>query len=118
VKLKYRNKIYNSERIPLFLYFKSSSARKEFANVLLKYEKLNEFKQFNLVHSILAGNTVIKDKRAPIFFSIDTKEERGVLIKGLFIVEDEDSNAMLCTPPDIKEEILQDWIEKYLDKLK
>ena len=114
--IKYKNKIYNSEDLPIFVYFKTDSNRKEFLNQLAIY-KLGDFRRITCMHSILAGNTVIKNKRAYIYFKIDEKEEKRLLQRSLWDNNDPDNNAMMCAPTDIKENNLLSWVEKYLDKL-
>ena len=117
MKVKYRNKIYNSDDIPLFFYFKDSSKKDEFIDFLANNSLINEFKQIPCIYVILAGNTVIKDKRARVYLSFDEIVEKRALQKSIFF-NPEDSNAFLCSPGDIEERNLEIWIEKHLDNLK
>lgn len=114
--IKYKNKTFSSEDLPIFVYFKTDSNRKEFLNQLVYY-KLGEFCRLTCVHSILAGNTVIKNKRAYTYFKINDKEEKRLLQRSLWDNDDPDNNAMMCAPPDIKENNLLNWVEKHLDLL-
>ena len=116
MNIKYRNKIYKSEDLPIFIFFKTDGNRKEFINILEHY-KAGTFCRINCVHSILAGNTVIKDKRSPIFFNIEDKEEKRTLQRSLFDNDVDDNNAMMCSPSDTKEDNLISWVEKNLDNL-
>lgn len=111
MKLKYRNIIYDSKDVPLFLYFLDGKQKKDFGTVLVNYN-LGEFTPFSCLHAALAGNAVIKDKRAKIYFCIDTKEEKQVIVKSIFEDRDTDNNAMICSPNDIPEESLVAWIDK------
>jgi hypothetical protein len=116
VKVKYRNKIYSSDDVPLFFYFKDSSKKDEFIDFLANNSLINEFKEIPSVYVILAGNTVIKDKRARIYISFDELIEKKSLQKSIFF-NPEDSNAFLCSPADIEERSLELWIEKNIDNL-
>lgn len=116
MNIKYRDKIYSSEDLPIFIYFKTDKNRKDFIN-LLQYYKLGTFLKVNCMHSVLAGNTVIKDKRAFIYFKIDEKEEKRTLQRSLFEHNDPDNNAMMCAPNDIDEDTLINWVQSYLDSL-
>jgi hypothetical protein len=117
VKVKYRNKIYSSEDIPIFFYFKEVSKKDEFITFLANNSLINEYKQIPAIHAILAGNTIIKDKRARIYLSFDEDIEKKVLQKSIFF-NPQDSNAFLCSPSDIEERNLEIWIEKYIDSIK
>ena len=113
--IKYRNKTYSSEDIPLFIYFKENDNQKEFLNILRTYNT-GEFCKLKCVFSILAGNTVIKDKRAPIYFCIEDDDEKRILQKSLFDNVD-DNNAMICSPPDINERVIGEWVDKNINKI-
>lgn len=113
--LKYRNKKYSSEDLPIFLYFATQANRKEFINKLAGYTP-NEFVRFDCVDIALAGNTVIKDKRAALFINLETIEEKRHIQRYMFDAE-EDSNAVISTPPDIKPRVLEEWIEKHTKDL-
>jgi hypothetical protein len=117
MKVKYRNKVYNSMDIPLFFYFKNITNKNDFINFLANNSLIKEYKRVSSVHVILAGNAVIKDKRAGIYISFDEKEEKKHLQKSIFF-NPEDSNAFLCSPPDIGERNLEVWLEKNLSNLK
>lgn len=116
MKVKYRNKIYSSEDIPLFFYFKEPSKKDDFINFLANNSLIKEFKEIPSIHVILAGNTVIKDKRARIYISFDETVEKKALQKSIFF-NPKDSNAFLCSPGDIEERNLEIWIEKHIDDL-
>ena len=116
MNIKYRNKIYSSEDIPIFVYFKTNKNREDFLN-LLQYYKLGTYCKVNCVYFVLAGKTVIKDKRAGIHFCINDKEEKKTLQRSLFNVNDTDNNAMMCAPPDIDEDNLISWVQKHLEIL-
>lgn len=117
MRIKYKNKIYSSQDIPLFFYFKESSVRDDFIKFLADNILVDDFKKSPNIPVILAGNTVIKDKRSAILISFETLEEKKALQKSIFF-NPEDSNAFLCSPPDIEERSLELWIEKYIDVLK
>ena len=116
MNIKYRNKVYSSDDIPIFIYFKTDKNREEFVN-LLQYYKLGTYCRVNCMHLVFAGKQVIKDKRAFIYFRIDEKEEKRTLQRSLFNIGDTDNNAMLCAPSDISEDNLMLWVEKHLEKL-
>ncbi len=116
MKIKYKNKIYNSDDVPLFLYFIDNNQKKDFITILANYN-VNCFKPIHCLHSILAGNTLIKDKRSKIYFCIETKDEKRLLLKNAFYNNDSDNNAMICSPNDIPEQSLIMWIEKNINKL-
>ena len=116
MNIKYRNNIYSSEDVPLFVYFKTDKNRREFINIL-QYYKVGTYCRVNCIQFILAGKAVIKDKRTPMFFCIEDKEEKRELQRSLFNAPDEDNNAMMCAPPDIDENILLKWVQKHLEEL-
>ena len=116
MNIKYRDQLYRSEDIPIFVYFKTDNNRQNFINDLNDY-KVGTFKLIKSIHSILAGNTIIRDKRAYIYFNIENIEEKKILQKSLFDSNVEGNNAMLCSPPDIDEDVLLKWVEKNLDEL-
>lgn len=116
MKLKYRNKTYSSEDVPMFLYFKTASHKRSFVTTLVGY-KLGTFTEIKDLHSALAGNVVIKDKRAKMFFCIDDKDEKDIIQKCVYEEVSSENNAIICSPPDIKEDILIEWVQKNLDKL-
>jgi hypothetical protein len=116
VNIKYRELLYKSEDVPIFVYFKTDDNRQNFINTLNEY-KVGTFKPIKGVHSILAGNTIIKDKRTNIYLNIENIEEKRVLQKNLFDNNFEENNAMLCSPPDIDEAVLLEWVQRNLDKL-
>lgn len=117
MKLKYKNKTYNSEDIPLFLYFKKYEHKKNFAVSLVNYN-IGEYVEAPHVYVAFAGNEIIKDRRSKIYYCIETREEKTVILKGMYEDKDTDNNAMVCSPPDIPEENLIQWIQKNIDKLK
>lgn len=116
MKIKYKNKIYDSSDVPLFLYFRTDTQKKDFGVLLANYS-LGEYMHFTCLHSALAGSIVIKDKRAKIYFCIDNKEEKQLLVKSVYDSRESDNNAMLCSPNDIPEESLVAWIEKNIKKI-
>lgn len=118
MKLKYRNKLYSSDDVPIFLYFRNKENRAEFANLLVQYTKLGEYIVFPCLHSALAGNTIIRDKRSSIYLCIEDAEEKRIIQKSLFDTSEVDSNAVICTPADITEEHLTAWIRKHFDDFK
>lgn len=110
--LKYKNKTYSSNDLPIFLYFKQNSNKREFIDKLAIYNKFNTFEKFTSVDVALAGNTVIKDKRSALFISLEDICEKRSLQRHIFGTS-EDSNAIISTPPDIGPRILEEWIEKH-----
>ena len=114
--LKYRNKTYSSDDLPIFLYFKDANHKNEFINNLVGYTKPKEFIRIYCVEVALAGNTVIKDKRAGLYISLETMEEKRHIQRYLYN-SNEDSNAVIATPPDIELHILENWIEKHTEGL-
>lgn len=109
--IKYKKKLYNSEDLPVLLYFKNYAKKKEFINDLSNYTVTEGFIQINSIDVILAGNTVIKDRRSAIYFSLESVEEKKSLQKQIFNTPD-DNNAIVSTPADIKLDIIEQWIEK------
>jgi len=116
VYIKYRDKTYSSTDLPIFIYFKTDKNRNDFIN-LLQYYELGTWCKVNCMYFVLAGKSVIKDKRAFIYFRIDEKEEKRTLQRSLFDTNDADNNAMMCAPDDISEEILLKWVQNHLEKL-
>lgn len=116
MKLKYKGKEYNSEDIPLFLLFKNTENKKKFVNSLANH-KIGTFTFTKDIHLVLAGNTIIKDKRAKLYFCIDEKEEKNMLSKCLFLDSESDNNSMVCAPSDIPETVIVNWIENNLEKI-
>jgi hypothetical protein len=116
VILKYKNKTYDSDDLPIFLFFKAYNNKRDFVNTLSNYNEYNKFVRFVSVDVALAGNTVIKDKRSTLYISLDSKEEKQSLQKHIFN-NDEDSNAIISTPPDISPRILEEWIERHVEHL-
>ncbi len=58
-----------------------------------------------------------KDKRSGVYISFEEIEEKRVLQKSIFF-NPRDSNAFLCSPPDIEERSLEIWLENNIDNLK
>ena len=114
--IKYKNKIYNSDDLPIFLYFKKLERKKEFIDELNSYNKPNTFVKILSIDVILAGNAVIKDKRSSVYFSLETIEEKQSLQRQIFNTP-EDSNAIISTPADIKLNIIERWIENNINHL-
>ena len=114
--LKYRNKKYSSDDVPLFLYFKSNKNKREFIDMLACYNDHKSFVPVKCVDIALAGNTVIKDKRADLYVCLPSREEKKDIQRYLFNSNDE-SNAVISTPLDIKPRILEEWISKYTKDL-
>lgn len=107
--IKYKNKTYDSEDLPILLYFKSYVRKKEFINELSNYAVSEGFVRINSIDVILAGNTVIKDKRSVTYFYLENIEEKKSLQKQIFNTP-EDNNAIISTPSDIDLEVLEKWI--------
>jgi len=116
VIIKYKNKTYSSEDLPIFLYFKRVEDKKDFINLLAIYHKPNVFVRVNSVDFVLAGNTVIKDKRSAIYINMETMGEKRHIQRYLFDSNDE-SNAVISTPPDIRPVILEEWIGRHAKDL-
>jgi len=116
VIIKYKNKTYSSEDLPIFLYFKCPKDKKDFINLLTIYHKPNIFVKINSVDFILAGNTIIKDKRSAIYINMETIDEKRHIQRYLFNSNDE-SNAVISTPPDIRPVILEEWISRHAKNL-
>jgi len=116
VDIKYKKKTYSSADLPIFLYFKSQKSKREFINDLNNYQVLGEFVVFNCIDFAIAGNTVIKDKRSNIYLSLESIEEKKHIQRYMFNSDDE-SNAVISTPPDIKPRILEEWISKHTKDL-
>jgi hypothetical protein len=108
--LKYKNKIYSSEDLPIFLFFKKLERKREFINELNNYNNPNTFVKINSVDVVLAGNTVIKDKRSYLYLSLETIKEKQSLQKQIFNTP-EDSNAIISSPVDIDLPIIEQWVE-------
>ena len=117
MRVKYKNKVYSSEDIPLFFYFKNPEDKDEFITFLATNSLINEYKKVPQVHVVLAGNAIIKDKRSGVYISFEEIEEKRVLQKSIFF-NPRDSNAFLCSPPDIEERSLEIWHENNIDNLK
>lgn len=111
--LKYKNKIYSSEDLPIFLFFKTIEHKRNFVNDLNNYNKPNTFVRFHSIDVAFAGNTVIKDRRSSLYFNLDSLEEKRSLQKHIHNTA-EDSNAIISTPADIEPRVLEQWIEKNL----
>lgn len=109
--LKYKNKIYSSNDLPIFLFFKNTENKREFINRLANYNEFNVFERFTSIDVALAGNAVIKDKRSSMFISFEDISEKRALQRHIFGTC-EDSNAIISTPPDIGPRVLEMWIEK------
>lgn len=114
--VKYKNKKYNSEDLPIFLYFNVLTKKRDFIDNLAKYKHYENFEKFSNIHAILAGNTLIKDKRFPIYLNFNSLEEKQNLQRHIFNT-DEESNAIVFSPGDIKPSILCEWIEKNINRL-
>lgn len=116
MELKYKNKVYSSEQLPIFLFFKTKKKKRDFINDLANYVTPGQFAKIQSVDVALAGSTVIKDKRSTLQFSLESLEEKRSLQVQIFNT-DEDSNAIISTPPDIKLPIIQKWIESNVHHL-
>lgn len=113
MKLKFKDKEYDSEDVPLFLMFKSSLNKKNFINSLVTY-KLGTYVNTKDIKVALAGNVCIKDKRIKLYYCIKEKEEKNMLTKCMFLDENTDNNSMVCAPSDIPETVITRWIENNL----
>ncbi len=109
--LKYRNKTYSSDDLPIFLFFRKDANKRNFINELNNYTKPDTFIKITSIDVVLAGNTIIKDKRSSLYFSLKTIEEKQCLQRQIFNTP-EDSNAIISTPADIELRIIKLWIEK------
>jgi hypothetical protein len=116
VVLKYRDKEYNSEDVPLFLMFKTLTHKKKFINSIASH-KLKTYFNTKDIQVALAGNTCLKDKRTKFYIRIDIKEEKNIISKCMFLDENTDNNSIVCAPYDIPETVIGNWIENNLQKL-
>jgi len=116
VVIKYKNKIYDSNDLPIFLYFKKNSSKRDFINTLSNYSEFKSFIRFTSIDVAIAGNTVIKDKRSSLYIKFETKMEKQSLQRHIFN-ESEDSNAIISSPGDIGPTVLGEWIERHIDHL-
>lgn len=114
--IKYKNKEYSSEDLPIFLFFKKLDRKKEFINELNNYNNPNTFIKIYSIDVILAGNAVIKDKRSSIYFNLETIEEKQSLQRQIFNTP-EDSNAIISTPSDIQLDVIEKWVKNNLPHL-
>ena len=116
MKIKYRDKIYNSEDIPLFLYFKAPLNKKHFSDILINYN-IGNYCQLTNLKGALAGNTAITDMRSKIYFCIEDREEKILLQKSMYYEDDADNNAIICSPSDVPEQSLITWIEENISRV-
>lgn len=116
MELKYKNKVYSSCDLPIFLYFKKNCNKRNFINELNNYNKPDFFIKITSVDVAFAGNTIIKDKRSALYFNLKSIEEKQSLQRQIFNTP-EDSNAIISTPGDIELRVIEKWIEKNLDHL-
>ncbi len=114
--LKYKNKFYSSDDLPILLFFKSTKRKREFVNEVNNYTNFEVFFKLLSVDVALAGSTVIKDKRSSLYIKFESLLEKKSLQKQLFD-NIEDSNAVISTPLDIKIEVLREWIENNAEHL-
>lgn len=114
--LRYKNKTYSSDDLPIFLFFKKNTNKRNFINELNNYNNPDTFVKFTSIDVALAGNTVIKDKRSYLYINLKTIEEKQSLQRQIFNTP-EDSNAIISTPSDIELRIIEMWVEKNLDNL-
>ena len=114
--LKYKNKLYSSDDLPILLFFKSARKKREFVNEVNNYTDFEDFFKLLSVDVALAGSTVIKDKRSSLYIKFESQLEKKSLQKQLFD-NIEDSNAVISTPFDIKIEVLREWIENNAEHL-
>lgn len=112
--IKYKNKTYSSEDLPIVLFFKTVNKRGDFINDITTYVIPGKFVPIDSIDVILAGNTIIKDRRATTHIKFESIEERQALQKQVFNTP-EDSNAIISTPGDIAPEILEQWISRYAE---
>ena len=117
MKLKYKNKVYDSDDIPLFLYFKTFEHKKSFINTLAKYD-VGTNAEAPDVYVAFAGNTIIKDKRSKLYYCIESREEKNTILRSMYDDGETENNEMVCSPPDIPEESLITWIQNNLHRLK
>ena len=114
--VKYKNKKYSSDDVPIFLFFRSDANKREFIDILANYEDSGVFIKLNYIDIALLGNTVVKNKRAALHVRLDSIAEKKDIQRYLFN-SNEESNAVISTPPDIKPSILEGWIEKHTKDL-
>ena len=114
--LKYKNKFYSSEDLPILLFFKSLPNKRNFINEVSNYVLSKEFIKLTSIDVVLAGNTVMKDKRCTIYLKFESLEEKKSLLRQIHNTP-EDSNAVISTPEDIEIPIIEKWIESYVSEL-
>lgn len=114
--LKYKNKIYSSEDLPILLFFKSLPNKRNFINEVSNYAAPKEFIKLTSIDVALAGNTVMKDKRCTIYMKFESLEEKKSLLRQIHNTP-EDSNAVVSTPDDIEISVIERWIESYVTDL-
>lgn len=114
--LKYKNKIYSSEDLPILLFFKTLPNKRNFVNEVSNYATPKEFIKLTSIDVALAGNTVMKDKRSIIYLRFESMEEKKSLLRQIHNTP-EDSNAVISTPEDIEIRIIEQWIESYVSDL-
>lgn len=114
--LKYKNKIYSSEDLPILLFFKALSNKRNFINEVSNYVSPKEFIKLTSIDVALAGNTVMKDKRCTIYLKFESLEEKKSLLRQIHNTP-EDSNAVISTPEDIEIRIIEMWIERHVSDL-
>ena len=95
MKLKYKSKVYDSEDIPLFLYFKTFDSKKKFINTLVKYNPGSNVIASD-VYVAFAGNTIIKDKRSKLYYCIDSREEKNIILKSMYYFENNNFMDIKC----------------------
>ena len=86
-------------------------SKREFINELNNYNDPDTFVRITSVDVVLAGNTVIKDKRSYLYLNLESLKEKQSLQRQIFNTP-EDSNAVISTPSDIELRIIEKWIQK------
>ena len=114
--VKYKNKTYSSDDLPIFLFFKKEKNKREFIDNLSVFNNYSNFTKFQCIDVILAGNTVIKDKRSCVYLTFESVEEKQSLQRSLF-ANLPDSNAIISSPLDIDKVALEKWIESHIEHL-
>lgn len=114
--LKYKNKTYSSEDLPILLFFKAVSNKRNFISEVSNYVTPDKFIKLSSIDVVLAGNTVMKDKRCTVYLKFESLEEKKSLLRQIHNTP-EDSNAVISTPEDIEIRIIEKWIESHVSDL-
>lgn len=91
-------------------------SKREFINELNNYNDPDTFVRITSVDVVLAGNTVIKDKRSYLYLNLESLKEKQSLQRQIFNTP-EDSNAIISTPADIDLPVIERWVENNINHL-